>query len=59
MNLQEQTRVRNQIMRLQDAVGSLIAENAKLREQLESLKATVLAIQQKRGPGRPRKDDDG
>ena len=54
MNLQEQVRLRDKIMRLQEAVDSLIAENAKLLRKIEVLEADFLASKQAK-LGRPRK----
>jgi len=55
MNLQEQIRIREQILRLQLRVDSLMADYSKLQKTLDELVAN-LSVVQVRGPGRPRKN---
>jgi len=55
MNLQEQIKVRNDILRLQLRIDSLNASYAELQKQFWELKARLSEVQV-RSPGRPRKN---
>lgn len=59
MNLQDQVRIREKIMRLQEAMTSLVTENAAIKSDLDLLKKeqeSLKALLGKRPVGRPRKN---
>lgn len=58
MNLQDQIRIREKIMRLQEAMTSLVTENAAIKSDLDHLRREQesLKLLLKRPVGRPRKN---
>ena len=56
MNLQEQMKVREQILRLQLQVSTLMERYAQLKKDFERIGESISEVQARK-PGRPRKND--